>query len=59
MSCKKLCFYFGTGTHGVHVLVGTIFIAVGLVRGVMYHYTSETHVGLEASILYWHFVDAV
>ena len=53
------CFYFGTGTHGVHVLVGTIFIAVGLVRGVMYHYTSETHVGLEASILYWHFVDAV
>jgi heme/copper-type cytochrome/quinol oxidase subunit 3 len=25
----------------------------------MYHYTSETHVGLEASILYWHFVDAV
>jgi cytochrome c oxidase subunit 3 len=24
------CFYFGTGFHGLHVIVGTIFIATGL-----------------------------
>jgi len=24
------CFYFGTGFHGLHVIIGTIFILVGL-----------------------------
>jgi cytochrome c oxidase subunit 3 len=24
------CFYFGTGFHGLHVIIGTIMIAVGL-----------------------------
>ena len=45
--------------HGFHVLVGTIAIAVGFVRVALYHTTSTHHVGLEASILYWHFVDVV
>jgi cytochrome c oxidase subunit 3 len=53
------CFYFGTGFHGLHVMIGTAFIVVGLWRVLAYHFTSDHHVGLEASILYWHFVDVV
>lgn len=53
------CFYFSTGTHGLHVLVGTLFLAVGFGRLVTYAFTREHHTGLEAAILYWHFVDVV
>jgi cytochrome c oxidase subunit 3 len=53
------CFYFSTGLHGAHVIVGTVFIAVGLARLWLYHSTRQHHVGLEASIAYWHFVDLV
>ncbi len=50
------CFYFSTGFHGFHVIIGTIFIAVGLFRLTLYHLTSAHHMGFEASILYWHFI---
>jgi cytochrome c oxidase subunit 3 len=53
------CFYFGTGFHGLHVLIGTFFIAVGLWRVLAYHSTDNHHLGMEAGILYWHFVDVV
>lgn len=53
------CFYFGTGFHGLHVMIGTAFIAVGLWRVIAYHSTNNHHLGLESSILYWHFVDVV
>lgn len=53
------CFYFGTGFHGIHVMIGTAFIAVGLWRVLAYHQTENHHLGLESSILYWHFVDVV
>lgn len=53
------CFYFGTGFHGFHVFIGTIFLAVGLWRLVAYHFTDHHHLGLESGILYWHFVDIV
>jgi len=53
------CFYLGTGFHGIHVMIGTAFIAVGLWRVLAYHSTENHHLGLEASILYWHFVDVV
>lgn len=53
------CFYFGTGFHGIHVMIGTAFISVGLWRVLAYHATNHHHLGLEASILYWHFVDVV
>ena len=53
------CFYFGTGFHGLHVMIGTAFIAVGLWRVLAYHLTENHHLGLESGILYWHFVDVV
>lgn len=52
-------FYFATAFHGIHVIIGTIFIAVGLWRILSYQFTESHHLGLEASILYWHFVDIV
>lgn len=53
------CFYFGTGFHGLHVMIGTAFLAVGLWRAIAYHLTDNHHLGLESGILYWHFVDIV
>lgn len=53
------CFYFATGFHGIHVMIGTAFIAVGLWRLLAYHLTDNHHLGLESGILYWHFVDVV
>lgn len=43
----------------VHVIVGTIFLAVCFNRIYKYELTDQHHVGLEAAILYWHFVDIV
>ena len=53
------CFYFGTGFHGLHVIIGTIFLIVALWRMFAYHLTDNHHLGFEAGILYWHFVDII
>jgi len=52
-------FYMATGFHGFHVLVGTIFLAVCLMRAKKGHFTKEKHFGFEAAAWYWHFVDVV
>ena len=52
-------FFFATGFHGIHVIIGTAFIAVAFFRILSYHLTDHHHLGFEASILYWHFVDVV
>src|ERR1700729_1936822 len=45
-------FYASTGLHGFHVIIGTIFISVGLFRIINYHLTDTHHQGHEAGILY-------
>jgi len=52
-------FYMATGFHGFHVVVGTIFLLVCLVRAMKGAFTPESHFGFEAAAWYWHFVDVV
>jgi heme/copper-type cytochrome/quinol oxidase subunit 3 len=52
-------FYMMTGFHGLHVLVGVIFIGVCYIRLLKRHFTPKYHVGFECAIWYWHFVDIV
>lgn len=52
-------FYMLTGLHGLHMIVGIVFLVVGLVRNYFHHYSSLSCLGLELSILYYHFVDLV
>nr|AKS03995.1 Cytochrome c oxidase subunit 3 [Spadella cephaloptera] len=52
-------FYLATGFHGIHVIVGTMFISVMLYRNISFHMSKEHHFGFEASAWYWHFVDVV
>jgi heme/copper-type cytochrome/quinol oxidase subunit 3 len=42
-------FYLATGFHGIHVLIGTIFITVNLYRILRNHYTITHHFGFEAA----------
>ena len=52
-------FFLMTGFHGAHVLIGTMFLFVCLIRALKGHFTPERHVGFEAAAWYWHFVDVV
>lgn len=52
-------FYMATGFHGFHVIIGTIFLGVCLLRVMKGDFTPESHVGFEAAAWYWHFVDVV
>ncbi|MGD9810845.1 MAG: cytochrome c oxidase subunit 3 [Sphingobium sp.] len=52
-------FYMATGFHGFHVLVGTIFLIVCLIRAIKGDFTPRQHFGFEAAAWYWHFVDVV
>ena len=52
-------FFMATGFHGAHVIIGTIFLTVCLVRALKGHFRPEQHFGFEAAAWYWHFVDVV
>nr|UTN43056.1 cytochrome c oxidase subunit 3 [Goniodes ortygis] len=52
-------FFMMTGFHGLHVIVGAIFIGVSTYRIMALHFSNTHHLGFEASAWYWHFVDVV
>lgn len=52
-------FYVTTGFHGIHVFVGTLFLSVCLIRIINNHFSRNHHIGYEAAIWYWHFVDII
>ena len=52
-------FFMATGFHGAHVLIGTIFLLVCLMRVMAGHFTTKQHLGFEFAAWYWHFVDVV
>nr|UGS80170.1 cytochrome c oxidase subunit III [Anomopsocus sp. AnspLA] len=52
-------FFMATGFHGIHVIIGTIFIFISLMRQMLFHFSKIHHFGFEAAAWYWHFVDVV
>jgi cytochrome c oxidase subunit 3 len=52
-------FYIMTGFHGLHVIVGVIWLIVTWVRALRGRWTVQDHLGVELAGLYWHFVDLV
>jgi cytochrome c oxidase subunit III len=52
-------FFMATGFHGAHVIIGSIFLIVCLVRAFAGHFTPTQHLGFEFAAWYWHFVDVV
>jgi len=52
-------FFTLTGFHGAHVLGGTIMLSVILYRALAGQFTARHHDAVEATSLYWHFVDVV
>lgn len=53
------CFYLLTGFHGLHVLLGFIFLSVSTVRAGAWHFHRRPHLGFIFAAWYWHFVDVV
>jgi cytochrome c oxidase subunit 3 len=52
-------FFMATGFHGMHVIIGSIFLIVCLLRAFKGQFTPRQHLGFEFAAWYWHFVDVV
>nr|ASW26906.1 cytochrome c oxidase subunit III [Gallerucida bifasciata] len=52
-------FFMATGFHGLHVMIGTTFLLICLIRLYLNHFSTVHHFGFEAAAWYWHFVDVV
>lgn len=52
-------FFLATGFHGIHVIIGTLFLFFIYLRIKNNHFCYKHIIGFEFSIWYWHFVDVV
>jgi cytochrome c oxidase subunit 3 len=52
-------FFMATGFHGAHVIIGSLFLIVCLLRALAGQFTPKQHLGFEFAAWYWHFVDVV
>lgn len=52
-------FFIITGFHGLHVIIGTIFIIITILRLKNFQFSPLHHFGFEARSWYWHFVDVI
>jgi cytochrome c oxidase subunit 3 len=52
-------FFLATGFHGLHVIIGTLFLYFSFLRHKLNLFSFYHHTGLESAIWYWHFVDVV
>lgn len=52
-------FYIATGFHGLHVIIGTIFLIINLIRIIKIHFSFLHHIRFELAAWYWHFIDII
>lgn len=52
-------FFLATGFHGLHVIIGSIFLSTALIRLYSLHISKHHHIRFELAAWYWHFVDVV
>lgn len=52
-------FFILTGFHGIHVLIGSIFLLISLTRSIFLSNSLSNYLSFELSAWYWHFVDVV
>ncbi len=52
-------FFLMTGMHAFHVLTGLLVLGIILNKASKGLYTADKHWGVEAAVVYWHFVDVV
>nr|YP_009728513.1 cytochrome c oxidase subunit III [Indomegoura indica]QIA95426.1 cytochrome c oxidase subunit 3 [Indomegoura indica] len=52
-------FYMATGFHGLHVIMGTIFLMINMLRMMKMHFSYTHHISFELAAWYWHFIDII
>lgn len=52
-------FFILTGFHGIHVIIGTVYLLCTLIRSLKFNFSQESSLSFEIASWYWHFVDVV
>nr|YP_009940097.1 cytochrome c oxidase subunit III [Hamamelistes spinosus]QNV49427.1 cytochrome c oxidase subunit III [Hamamelistes spinosus] len=52
-------FYMATGFHGMHVMIGMMFLLINLWRMMKMHFSFIHHISFELAAWYWHFIDII